>query len=233
MRHSSTRRVLHSTSTPTAERLLAPLMRSPSQCPGMSRSSASGGRTWLLTMSGICPRRSWPAERGGARCGPGAARRAVASSTPRGDRRRWRCRSFRGTRSGVFHRDACAAVCGQSAEATSARAGDRRRCARGGCADAAWVQDALRRGGPGRQPGQAARHNHHQGGCCVPAHGIRCWGCARAVGRWTVRAILAGSARPARGVHRLQACVYREVIRASYLRFRCCTSGLRPPKLFS
>lgn len=70
MRHSSTRRVLHSTSTPTAERLLAPLMRSPSQCPGMSRSSASGGRTWLLTMSGICPRRSWPAERGGA--GPGA-----------------------------------------------------------------------------------------------------------------------------------------------------------------
>ncbi|WP_234387441.1 hypothetical protein, partial [Paracidovorax avenae] len=28
-------------------------------------------------------------------------------------------------------------------------------------------------------------------------------------------------------------CVYREVIWASYLRFRCCTSGLRPPVFYS
>ena len=51
--HSSTRRVLRSTSTPTADWLLAPLIKSPSQWPGISRSSTSGGRTWMLTISGI------------------------------------------------------------------------------------------------------------------------------------------------------------------------------------
>lgn len=56
--HSSTRRVLRSTSTLTADWLLAPLIKSPSQCPGISRSSTSGGRTWMLTISGIWPRRS-------------------------------------------------------------------------------------------------------------------------------------------------------------------------------
>ena len=60
---SSTRRVLRSTSTPTADRLLAPLIRSPSQWPGMTRSLTSGERTWMLAISGIWPRRSVPAER--------------------------------------------------------------------------------------------------------------------------------------------------------------------------
>lgn len=34
------------------------------QCPGTKRSSISGGRTWMLTISGIWPRRSTPPERG-------------------------------------------------------------------------------------------------------------------------------------------------------------------------
>ena len=42
---SITRRELRSTSTPTAERFPAPLMRSPFQCPGKALSFASGGRT--------------------------------------------------------------------------------------------------------------------------------------------------------------------------------------------
>src|ERR1700710_2742686 len=61
---SSTRRLVRSTRTPTEDWLLAPLMKSPSQWPGSSRSSISGGRTWILTMSGICPRRSVPRVRG-------------------------------------------------------------------------------------------------------------------------------------------------------------------------
>lgn len=64
MRASSTRRVVRSTSTPTLDSLPAPLIRSPSQCPGISLSFTSGGRTWMLTISGICPRQSSPAERG-------------------------------------------------------------------------------------------------------------------------------------------------------------------------
>lgn len=35
-------------------------MESPSQWPGITRSSISGGRTWMLTISGIWPRRSLP-----------------------------------------------------------------------------------------------------------------------------------------------------------------------------
>jgi len=50
---SSTRRLFRSTSTPTEDLLPAPLMKSPSQWPGMTRSFTSGGRTWMLTMSGI------------------------------------------------------------------------------------------------------------------------------------------------------------------------------------
>lgn len=61
---SNSRRLELSTSTPTADLLPAPLMRSPSQCPGIKRSSISGGRTWMLTLSGIWPRRSLPLERG-------------------------------------------------------------------------------------------------------------------------------------------------------------------------
>ena len=34
------------------------------QWPGVKRSSTSGGRTWMLTRSGIWPRRSTPPERG-------------------------------------------------------------------------------------------------------------------------------------------------------------------------
>lgn len=55
------------TSTPTEDLLPAPLMKSPSQWPGMTRSSTSGGRTWMLTISGICPRRCPPSARV---CGP-------------------------------------------------------------------------------------------------------------------------------------------------------------------
>src|SRR5690554_4542991 len=40
------RRVERSTSVLTAERLLAPMIRSPSQCPGIRRSSISGSRRW-------------------------------------------------------------------------------------------------------------------------------------------------------------------------------------------
>ena len=39
-----TRRLVRSTKVPTALALAAPLMRSPSQCPGNCRSSISGGR---------------------------------------------------------------------------------------------------------------------------------------------------------------------------------------------
>ena len=56
--------VLRSTSVPTADALPLPLMRSPSQWPGVKRSSASSGRTWMLTRSEIWPWRSTPPERG-------------------------------------------------------------------------------------------------------------------------------------------------------------------------
>ena len=42
----------------------APLLTSPSQWPGITRSSTLGGRTWMLTISGICPRQSVPRVRG-------------------------------------------------------------------------------------------------------------------------------------------------------------------------
>ena len=36
--------------------LFEPLSKSPSQCPGTARSSASAGRSWIDTASMICPR---------------------------------------------------------------------------------------------------------------------------------------------------------------------------------
>ena len=44
-------RVVRSTSVPIAE-LRSPRIRSPSQCPGTARSSASAGR-WLIMISGV------------------------------------------------------------------------------------------------------------------------------------------------------------------------------------
>ena len=44
-------RVVRSTSVPIAE-LCSPRIRSPSQCPGTARSSASAGR-WLIMISGL------------------------------------------------------------------------------------------------------------------------------------------------------------------------------------
>ena len=49
-----------------AEALFCPTIRSPSQCPGTARSSTSPGRSAMLTMSGIRPRRS-PSRRCGLR----------------------------------------------------------------------------------------------------------------------------------------------------------------------
>ena len=53
MRANSTKRLLRSTRTPTAELLPAPLISSPSQWQGITRSCTSGGRTWMLSISGI------------------------------------------------------------------------------------------------------------------------------------------------------------------------------------
>ena len=61
---SITNRLVRSTKVPTALALPSPLMRSPSQWPGNWRSSISGGRTWMLSMSGILPLRSLPLLRG-------------------------------------------------------------------------------------------------------------------------------------------------------------------------
>ncbi len=61
---SSTRRLECSTSTPTQDSLPAPLMKSPSQWPGITRLLTSAGPTWMLTISEIRPRRSVPRMRG-------------------------------------------------------------------------------------------------------------------------------------------------------------------------
>ena len=45
-------------------RIARTLVRSPSQWPGMTRSSISGGRIWMLIMFGMVPRRSAPRARG-------------------------------------------------------------------------------------------------------------------------------------------------------------------------
>ena len=50
---SITNRVLRSTSVPIAEPPCAPMIRSPSQCPGTARSSTSAGRSEIITMSVI------------------------------------------------------------------------------------------------------------------------------------------------------------------------------------
>ena len=47
-----------STNVPTAERVLGPTIRSPSQWPGTARSSTSAGRALIITMSVSRPRRS-------------------------------------------------------------------------------------------------------------------------------------------------------------------------------
>ena len=56
--------MVRSTRVPTAERLAAPLMRSPSQWPGISRPSISSGLAVILTSSVTKPRRSLPRDRG-------------------------------------------------------------------------------------------------------------------------------------------------------------------------
>ena len=45
--------VERSTRVPIAVRLRLPIIRSPSQCPGTARSTASAGRSLMLTMFGI------------------------------------------------------------------------------------------------------------------------------------------------------------------------------------
>ena len=60
-----------------------PMIRSPSQCPGTARSSTSAGRSEIMTMSGICPRRCGLPGAGGrpAHCagsGPAPAQLAPA-----------------------------------------------------------------------------------------------------------------------------------------------------------
>ena len=56
---SITNRVARSTRVPIAEfDAVEPMIRSPSQCPGTARSATSAGRSLMLTMSGIRPRRS-------------------------------------------------------------------------------------------------------------------------------------------------------------------------------
>ena len=56
--NNSKKRVDRSTSVPTALAWFAPIMRSPSQCPGTARSSTSAGRSEIITISGILPRLS-------------------------------------------------------------------------------------------------------------------------------------------------------------------------------
>ena len=73
-----------------------PMIRSPSQCPGTARSSTSAGRSLIITMSGICPRRSvrpWGLAHGAA----GAQARASSGAAHRGPARTATCRSSRAT----------------------------------------------------------------------------------------------------------------------------------------
>ncbi len=67
--------------------LRAPLIRSPSQWPGMKRSSISGGRRWMLVISGIWPWRSSPWARSRrstcAQSGPSWASREGQTCGPR------------------------------------------------------------------------------------------------------------------------------------------------------
>ena len=74
---SRTRRLGRSTKVPTAERLPLPLMKSPSQCPGVVRVSTSLGR-WPMGIALIRLLRAWPRARG-MRLGR-AWRRAAMSS---------------------------------------------------------------------------------------------------------------------------------------------------------
>ena len=79
-----TNRVDRSTSVPIADLLPAPRIRSPSQCPGTARSAASAGRSLIITMPGIFPRRS-PSLRRGLRSARPVRRHAASSrrSAPR------------------------------------------------------------------------------------------------------------------------------------------------------
>ena len=57
--------VVRSTKVPTAlPEAVEPMMRSPSQCPGTARSSISGGRSLIITISGIRVRRCPGVRRG-------------------------------------------------------------------------------------------------------------------------------------------------------------------------
>src|SRR6201989_451626 len=73
-------RVARSTSVPPAVSPAAPPSRPPPQCPGTARSAASAGRSLIITIPGIFPRRSPPARRG-LRSAPPVRR--LARSSPR------------------------------------------------------------------------------------------------------------------------------------------------------
>ncbi|MEP6933191.1 MAG: hypothetical protein ABI988_04510 [Nitrospirota bacterium] len=64
LRARRTRRVVRSTSVPTADPLRAPLMRSPSPWPGTVRVTTSAGRSAIDVIVGRWPRRSVPRARG-------------------------------------------------------------------------------------------------------------------------------------------------------------------------
>ena len=96
---SITKRLARLTSEPTALAFSAPLIRSPSQWPGNWRSSISGGRRWMLSMSGICGHADPPpcfAVR--AYCARGAGRQSILCATPQQEWHRRGCRGFRATR---------------------------------------------------------------------------------------------------------------------------------------
>ena len=77
-------RVVRSTSVATALRPIAPTIRSPSQWPGTARSAASGGRSEMLTMPGICTRPEEVRVRGRRQARPDRRRRIPALvATPR------------------------------------------------------------------------------------------------------------------------------------------------------
>lgn len=52
-------RVERSTSVPTADCPLAPMIKSPSQCPGSARSSTLAGRSLIITIGSLNRGRTW------------------------------------------------------------------------------------------------------------------------------------------------------------------------------
>lgn len=53
----------YETSVPTEERFIAPLIKSPSQCPGTMRAATSGGRRLMLVMLGRPGLQAWREQR--------------------------------------------------------------------------------------------------------------------------------------------------------------------------